>query len=136
MYLLYTHYNRGKWQRVPHFEMLTSISFLAVLNLATLSSFLSKSNWIFRGSNQSFLFKFVILLSVITLALNIAGNKKVLESLTYPENIVRRGYRVFILYAVLSFLAFFCSIYIESKRDRLDAEMPTKITPKPTDSLE
>ena len=128
MYLLYTYYKNGRWERVPHFHMLTSLSLLGYLNITTILCFLSKSKWLFDGNTDRVLIRSIILVIIIAIVLNFIGSKKALEALMYSNEAIRTGNWVLMLYTVVSFSVMIWSFSIEANRNR-DADKPTKITP-------
>lgn len=128
MYLLYTYYKGGRWERLPYFHMLTSMSFLAFMHIVTILCFFSKGEWLLGDRQEALFVRLVSLFAVVAIILSLIGSRKTLEALNYPGSRRRTGYWILIFYAVSSFALMIFSFSIEAKQKH-EKDMPTKITP-------
>ena len=115
--------------------MLVSMTLLAFIHTVTILCLYSKSRWIFGETGNEFIMNLLIFLTVVIVILNFIGSKKILNSLYYSEEKVKKGNWLLLVYLILSFGIMIGSIVLESYKSRLEAEMPTKITPIHSDSL-
>jgi len=128
MYLLYSYYKRGRWERVPYFHMLVAISLVGFINIITLLALVSDTDWLFRVNKDAFFPSFFLIAGTIGTLLSIVGKKQVLESLVYSREKIKIGMRFLVLYCVFSFFILFFTIFMLTKGRSGDDE-PIKITP-------
>lgn len=135
MYLFYNYYRKGRWERAPYFHMLVSMTLLAFVNTVTILCFYSKSKWIFGNVSDYRIIKLLISFTAVMIILNLIGSQKMLNSLHYSKEKVKKGKLLLIAYVIISFGIMIGSMFVEKYYNRLEDVMPTKITPIDSDSL-
>ncbi len=110
MFLFYRYYKSGRWESVPYFHTLCSMSLLLFLHIAALLCFLDKGDLLFGKDKNIFILKILTLFALSFVAFWKLANEKDLEAAEYNEVTIRKGNRLLVLYLILSFAVLVLSI--------------------------
>jgi hypothetical protein len=116
MYLFYRYYSKGRWERVPYFRTLCSMSFLLFLHVAALLCFLDNAEILFEPNKNMFILKFTILFAVSLFGFWKIGPEAELQHATYEEQKIKKGNSILIFYCFLAMGLFILSMTFLTKR--------------------
>lgn len=104
-FVLFNYYKRGRWVRIPHFQMVCGFSFLVWLNLTSILTFAGQK--IFANEERYFISLLATMIPVGIL-ISLLAPEKVLREISYAPEIVRIGGWILFSYIVasLTFLIF------------------------------
>lgn len=110
MFLFYRYYRSGRWESVPYFHTLSSMSFLLFLHVAALLCFLNKGNILFGNGKNTFVIRFLVLYGLSLFAFWRLAKKDDLEAAEYDETHIKRGNWLLLLYVAFSIAMMVLSI--------------------------
>ncbi len=114
IFLFYNYYKTGKWESAPYFHSLASMSFLTMLNIATIFCLFNKAELIFVKK-----YKVIIALGIFLLLIffyNLIASKNSLDNYKIDQVRIRKGNGLLILYLILSFSVLMYSMTFITKK--------------------
>lgn len=101
MFLFYNYYRGGRWERVPYFHALCSMSFLLFLHVAALLCWVNREQILFGGDKGIFVVKFALLFTTAAIGFWRLAPEKALRSMKPDETKIRRSGWLLVLYWIL-----------------------------------
>ena len=110
MFIFYRYYRSGRWEKVPYFHTLCSMSLLLFLHIGALLCLLNKGEMLFNNNKDIFLVKFTTLFIISIFTFWRLVPEQHLKAMEYEDHMIKRGGWYLVLYFILVMALLFLSM--------------------------
>ena len=111
MFLFYSYYRTGRWERAPYFHVLTSMSMLTWILIVQVLFWLNRGEVMFGGDQPRFVVKLLIIFTVLCITYWRIAPEKKLATMEIEPLQQKKGNRMLIVFIVASLLLLVAAIF-------------------------